>query len=307
MMGPGIAAILALAGHPTRLYGRGEDSLARGLSATNRIVDFLADKGVVSAAAAAHAHQDLSGTTDLAVAVGDAEVVFESIPEDMQLKQAFFERLEALTSATTLLVSNTSGLRISEIAARLERPERAVTTHFYMPPHLVPLVDVVKGERTSDETVSRIKTLLTAAGKRPVVVLKDTPGQLGIRMLQAVNREAFHIVREGIASAEDVDIAIKYGPGLRFPVYGPLEHADVVGLDLIESVASYVWPDLSTATAPDVLHALIAEGDLGVKSGRGFYDWSRKSADEVKAIRDAFLLQRLLEETRQVAESDTTD
>jgi 3-hydroxybutyryl-CoA dehydrogenase len=299
MMGPGIAATMALAGHNVALWGRTQESVSRGLASSGTILSFLQREDVVSADDADAARAALRGSSDLADVVRVASVVFESIPEDMRLKQQFFQELEQLVAGDAILASNTSGLRISEIAARLERPERAVTTHFYMPPHLVPLVDVVKGERTSDETLATIKALLTAAGKKPVLVLKDTPGQLGIRLLQAVNREAFNIVREGIASAEDVDLAIKNGPGLRFPVYGPLEHADIVGMELIESVASYVFPDLSRDTAPDVLQDMIKKGHLGAKSGRGFYDWSVRSADAVKAERDAFLLQRLKDQLRR--------
>jgi 3-hydroxybutyryl-CoA dehydrogenase len=220
----------------------------------------------------------------------------------MTLKQALFAEVEAVCADEAIVASNTSGLRISEISARMRRPQRAVTTHFYMPPHLVPLVDVVKGERTADDTIARVHALLTAAGKKPVVVRMDTPGQLGIRLLQAVNREAFNIVRRGIASAEDVDTAIKYGPGLRFPVYGPLEHADLVGLDFIDAVASYVWPDLSTEREPTLLREMTARGERGVKDGRGFYDWSRRDPDEVKRVRDAFLLQRLKDERGAAAQ-----
>jgi len=299
MMGPGIATVLALAGHPLRLWGRSDSSLGRGIAALERSLGFLADHDVVTRDEQAQARGRVSAVTDLGEALRGATLAIESIPEDMALKQSFFVELEQHADPQTILASNTSGLRISEIAARLRHPDRAVTTHFYMPPHLVPLVDVVKGERTSDATIERVRALLSAAGKKPVVVLKDTPGQLGIRLLQAVNREAFNIVRQGIASAEDVDTAIKYGPGLRFPVYGPLEHADLVGLEMIDAVASYVWPDLSRETEPTTLRELIAAGHTGQASGRGFFDWSTRDPDQVKATRDAFLLERLKAERRR--------
>ncbi|MCL4369324.1 MAG: 3-hydroxyacyl-CoA dehydrogenase family protein [Chloroflexi bacterium] len=171
---------------------------------------------------------------------------------------------------------------------------RAATTHFWNPPHLMPLAEIVQGMRTSEETVRRLREVLIQVGKSPVVVRKDVPGQLGNRLLHAITREAMNIVQEGIATAEEVDTAIKTGLGLRFPVYGPLEHADLVGLDLLLSIQSYLFEDLCNRTDPmPILREKTAQGDLGARTGRGFYDWSRKDADQVKATRDAFLMARL--------------
>lgn len=203
-------------------------------------------------------------------------------------------RLRAPKAA--IFASNTSGLPISRIAEVLENPRRAATTHFWNPAHLMPLVEIVKGERTSDETVARLRSLLDGAGKQTVVVLKDVPGQLGNRLLHALFREAFHIVQEGIASVEDVDLAIKTGPGLRFPAYGLLEHADMIGLDMQLAIDSYLFAELcNLAEAPALLEELVARGDLGARTGRGLYDWSGKDADAVRARRDRFIIDRLKE------------
>jgi 3-hydroxybutyryl-CoA dehydrogenase len=298
MMGPGIALCLALAGHEVQLLGRSPRSLERGLAAAHDGMDLLRRECLVTPDQAAGSAERLRGTTELARAVTDAEFVFESIVEDLNEKQGLFGELERVVSPTTILASNTSGLPISRIAEVLSQPSRAATTHFWNPPHLVPLVEIVKGEHTSDETIEQLRRLLDGAGKQTVVVLKDVPGQLGNRLLHALFREAFHIVQEGIASVEDVDLAIQNGPGLRFPAYGLLEHADIIGLDMQLAIDSYLFAELCNLTqAPALLEDRVARGELGARTGRGLYDWSTKDPAAVRARRDQFLIDRLKERT----------
>jgi 3-hydroxybutyryl-CoA dehydrogenase len=176
-----------------------------------------------------------------------------------------------------------------------------LTTHFWNPPHLMPLVEIVKGERTSETVAEAVRRFLVACGKTPVVVKKDRPGQLGNRLQMALMREAAYIVGEGIADADDIDTVVKNGLGLRMPAYGTLEHMDVAGLDLGLSVVEYVARDLyNEPRAPEYLRDLVRRGDLGAKTGKGFYDWSMKSADQVRARRDEFLVEvlRLRRKTR---------
>jgi 3-hydroxybutyryl-CoA dehydrogenase len=294
MMGPGIAACLALAGHRVRLFGRSAQSLDRGLAAARGGMDLLRRQGLVTPAQADGADERLRGATDLAATVETAQFVFESIVEDLAEKQRLFRQLERLAPKAAIFASNTSGLPISRVAEVLEHPWRAATTHFWNPPHLMPLVEIVKGEQTSDETVARLRALLDGAGKQTVIVLKDVPGQLGNRLLHALFREAFHIVQEGIASVEDVDLAIRNGPGLRFPAYGLLEHADLIGLDMQLAIDRYLFGELcNLSEAPALLEERVARGDLGARTGRGLYDWSGKDAAAVRARRDQFIIDRL--------------
>jgi 3-hydroxybutyryl-CoA dehydrogenase len=296
MMGPGITVTLALAGHPATLYGRSPESLARGLAAVDRCLEMLRGAGLVTARAASAARRRISGSRELAAAVGTASVVFESVTEDLELKQQLFAEVERLAGPHTILASNTSGLPITRIAEQMACPERAATAHFWNPPHLMPLVEIVKGDRTSDETIALLREVLIGAGKRVVIVQKDVPGQLGNRLQHALFREAFHIVQAGIASIEDVDAALKYGPGLRFPAYGLLEHADMVGLDMMVAIDSYLFGALSNMDQPPAfVYELIANGDLGASTGRGLYDWTQRSAPDVIARRDKFLVDRLKE------------
>lgn len=292
-MGPGIALTAALIGRETTLIGRTTESLWRGKRGFDAALDFLLTHEAVTLAEAETARANLTETTD-ASAVAAADLVVECIVEHLPTKQEFFKELDRICPPSVILASNTSGLRITDIAALMEHPERAVTTHFWNPGHLIPLVEVIKGERTSEETIQRTYAFLRRLGKQPVVGRKDLPGQICNRMFQAVIREAIYIVQEGIASAEDVETAIKAGMGLRFPVYGPLEHSDAVGLDLSIKVQATVLPSLCNSTEPaPYLKELVAAGNLGARTGQGFYNWNQRSVEELRHNRDLFLVERL--------------
>ncbi len=291
-MGPGIAYTLARAGCASLIFGRTSESVERGLATFRGVLDILMSEDLLDSDAARSARDRVNGTTDLESAVAEADLVIESIPENLQLKQDLFGRIEKHCGAETILASNTSGLPATDLAAVLEHPGRFAVTHFWNPPHLMPLVEVVKGEKTSMATVEMLDELFRRAGKKPVIVLKDTPGQLGNRLFQALLREAVHIVEQGIASVEDVDTAVKNGLGRRFPVYGPLEHNDVVGLDTLFAIQSYMCPSLCSDTEPsELLTKKYENGDLGVKSGAGFYDWQVRKGSDIVEQRDRFLLQ----------------
>jgi 3-hydroxybutyryl-CoA dehydrogenase len=246
----------------------------------------------VSSAQLASALQSVRSSTDLEAEVVNADLLVESIPEDLPLKQRFFQRLASVAPAKTILASNTSGISISAIAEGSGHPERILTTHFWNPPHVMPLVEVVMGQRTLESVAQQTVDILKRCGKIPVLVRKDTPGQLGNRLQHALVREAIHIIHEGIATAEDVDLAVKNGFGLRLPVWGVLEHADAVGLDLVKSVQDYVLPALRNETFADpLLTQKVQEGNLGAKSGKGFYDWTIRDMSAAKARRDDFLIR----------------
>jgi len=294
MMGPGIALTLALGGVAATIVSRTAEGAVRGLEKARAQARFLAERGLAEAAVAERAVSLMDASAEFAEAVGGADLVVESGPEDMEFKQRLFARMDGIARPQTVLASNTSGLSITAIASGCARPERVLTTHFWNPPHLMPLVEIVMGERTAGEAAEAVHGLLAGCGKTPVIVRKDRPGQLGNRLQMALAREAAHIVAEGIATAEDVDTVVKNGFGLRMPAYGLLEHLDVVGLDLGLRVADYVARDLfSEPRAPEYFHGLVRAGDLGAKTGRGFYDWSVKSAGEVRRARDEFLVEVL--------------
>jgi 3-hydroxybutyryl-CoA dehydrogenase len=292
LMGPGIAACAALAGHPTVLLARTGEKAAAGEARARDQITQLLDNQLVTAEQVTATETLLSSDTDLGRFVVDTFLVIESINENLALKQALFRDLDALLPPDVIISSNTSGLRITPISQDMVHKQRALTTHFWFPPHLVPLVEVVMSDHTDLALAEKTRDILLNWGKAPVLVHRDLPGQLANRILQAVIREAVYIVESGLASAEDVDTAIKMGMGVRFPAWGPLEHIDAVGLDLGLSVQGSVLPGLCNAIEPgEYLKKLVDGGKLGYKTGQGFYDWQKKDMQQLRAGRDRFIIE----------------
>jgi 3-hydroxybutyryl-CoA dehydrogenase len=302
MMGPGIALTLALGGVPATIVSRTASGASQALEKARAQGRLLAENELADSAQLTSAAALLSSSSDFDQTIAASDLVIESTPEDMAFKQDLFARMDALVRPNAVLASNTSGLSITEIAARCTRPERVLTTHFWNPPHLMPLVEIVRGKRTSPEVAESVLQLLADCGKTPVMVKKDRPGQLGNRLQMALVREAVNIVAEGIADVETVDTVARNGFGLRMPAYGIFEQMDLAGLDLAVSVLEYVARDLyNEPRAPDVCRELLRRGELGAKSGKGFHDWSVKSAEAVRARRDEFLIEVLRSRRRKSA------
>ncbi len=210
----------------------------------------------------------------LRACVADADVVIEAAPEKLELKQQLFEDVERASPQTAILASNTSVIPITDIMARVRRKERALGTHWWNPPYLVPLVEAIRTAETSDATVATMMDLLRSVGKQPVEVKKDVAGFVGNRLQHALWREAIALIEEGVCDAKTVDDVVKSSFGARLAVLGPIENADLVGLELTRSIHAYVFPTLSRATEPSSeLDRRIGEGRLGFKSGAGFRDW----------------------------------
>jgi 3-hydroxybutyryl-CoA dehydrogenase len=267
MMGPGIALTLTLGGLRTTILSRSGDNAARGLEKARAQARLLAENELADRARTEAASGLLNASTAFDETIAGADLVVESGPEDMAFKQELFGRLDAVAGPRALLASNTSGLSITAVASRCARPERVLTAHFWNPPHLMPLVEIVKGAKTSDEAAEALRAVLVECGKTPVVVRQDRPGQLGNRLQMALVREAAYIVEEGIASADDVDTVARNGFGLRMPAYGILEHQDVVGLNLGLAVVEYVARDLyNEPRAPEYFRELVRRGELGAST-----------------------------------------
>ena len=299
MMGPGIAAVLTLAGIRTHLVSRSLERADQGVSKAHSLIDQLAESELASLEQAEAAKSLLSPAADLDGILKSVQLVIESVPENLALKQDLFQHLSEISNRNTILASNTSGISITAIAARTSFPERILTAHFWNPPHLMPLVEVVMGNQTSEAVALQVVELLRECGKTAVLVRKDRPGQLGNRLQHALVREAINVVQEGIASPEDVDLAVKTGFGLRLPVWGVFEHADAVGLDLVKAIQDYVLPDLNNQTqSSPLLNRKVESGELGFVAGQGFYDWSVRDMNAAKAGRDAFLIRFLQERKR---------
>ena len=267
LMGAGIALVFAAAGHRVALYDAVAEARATALP---RIRDNLKAIGLDPTAAAA-----ITLHSQLATAVADADFVIEAAPEDLALKQALFAEIEKAAKPAAILASNTSVIPITSIMGRLRNKARALGTHWWNPPYLVPLVEVIRTADTSDATVEATLKLLASVGKAAVEVKKDVPGFIGNRLQHALWREAVALVADGVCDAKTVDDVVKASFGTRLAVLGPLENADLVGTDLTRSIHNYVLPalDRSTAASP-YLDRLVEEGRLGFKSGEGFRKWT---------------------------------
>ena len=278
LMGHGIAQIFALHGHPVVLYDLKQDFLDAALVHVKDNLNLMAERGIVAADAADKALANIKTTLSFEEAAAHADFVIEAVSEKMSLKQDIFSKLDALCRPETVLASNTSVMSITEIASTSKNRGRIVGTHFWNPPYLIPLVEVVQGAETTLETVDFTMTLLKKVGKHPIHCRKDVPGFVANRMQHALWREALYIVEQGIADAATVDEAVRLSFGMRLPQLGPLENADMVGIDLTWSIHEYILKHLCSDTQPSpVIRQCIEEGKLGFKTGQGLQNWDAES------------------------------
>ena len=293
-MGAGIAGEFARGGRQAHLVDQSDALLDRGMGMVRAAQDALIQAGLLQRRAAAAALKRIQLFTDLDAACAGADLLVEAVPEDMALKQRMFERFDAACPKRALLASNTSGLSITEIAQAVKRPARVAGMHFWNPPHIIPLVEVIQGERTSAATAKTLVELCARIGKRPIRVRRSAPGFVGNRLQFAVFREALHILSEGIASAEDIDTAMTAGPGIRWGVIGPLRTADLGGLDVFHAISQYLFAELDSRAGPaPALAKLVKQGKLGAKSGAGFYPYPPKELKAILGRRDRVLLDFL--------------
>ncbi len=276
LMGHGIAQVFATAGHAVTIYDADPSSLA---TVDRRIRANLLALGHDAAAALRVTPHD-----DLASAVAEADFVVEAAAEDLAIKQALFARIEAAAPQDAVLASNTSSIPITRIVEHLVHRNRMLATHWYNPPFLVPLVEVVGTEWTDPDILAGILELHRAIGKTAVHVRRDVPGYIGNRLQGALWREAIALVQEGICDAETLDTVVKASFGRRLAVLGPLENADLIGTDLTLAIHRVLLPDLDRTPGPlPLLEQLVASGRLGAKTGGGFRDWTEA---ELAALRE---------------------
>ncbi|KAB2868607.1 MAG: 3-hydroxyacyl-CoA dehydrogenase family protein [Bauldia sp.] len=296
LMGHGIAQVFAVAGHPVRVY----DPVPQALATLRRRVEAnLVDLGRDPAAAAL-----ITPCDTLAAAVATADFVFEAALEKVDLKQAIFADLERLAPREALLASNTSVIPIGKIAARVTTRDRVLGTHWWTPPYLVPLVEVIETEGTSPESVTAMMKLLESVGKTPVHVRKDVPGFIGNRLQHALWREAIALVQAGVCDAPTIDKVVKASFGRRLAVIGPLESADMVGTDLALDCHVNLLADLDRTPGPlPYLEKLVADGRLGFKTGEGFRRWTPAEQADLRAR----LMNHLKKMAAELDAPDKTD
>ncbi len=289
-MGAGVAEIFAEFGYTVILYNRSKAGMQRAverLQSKVAVAPASIEKETDVTEAKIYTTHDLTG-------LAQVDLISESVAENLEVKQDIFRKIDEICDTQTIFTTNTSGLSISQIATAVSHPERFAGVHFFNPPEIVPAVEVIKGAETSDATCEVLIDLLKLMKKQPILVQKDVPGFVASRLQFAVVREALHLVEEEIASPADIDAVMKHGLGLRWALLGPLEIADLGGLDIFNTVGSYVAKSLSNATdSPKVLQDLVASGNLGAKTGSGFYDYPPGKASALIAERDEKLLEIL--------------
>ncbi len=304
MIGPDIAAVLVMHGITVALVGIDQADLERGLGNVRRDLEDLQSAGILTEQSVGQALDRLSGTSSIADGVKPADLVFEAVPEDVSVKQSVFAELEQHSRPGTLLCSSTSGLSPQEIAAPLADKSRMAVTHFWNPPYLVPLVEIIPHAEMDEPNRRRVERFIRSLGKEPVFLKKDIAGHIGNRLQHALYREALYLIEEGVATPGDIDRVVLNSFGPRFAVIGPMEYFDSCGLDLHQKVQSYLYPTLCSASeVQSIVLTRIAKGNLGSKTGAGLYDWSNRNESEFRRRRNSGFLERLRREHRNEQET----
>ena len=281
-MGPGISQVLAQNGITVRIFDIKPEQLENAAQAIDRNLGLFAAEGIVPQGDIEAIKGRITTTGDLAEAVEGADLVLEAVPEVPDIKNKVMADLDKLAAPETILASNTSGLSITSLAKATGRPEKVVGMHWWNPPIIIPVIEIIKGEKTDQATVDAVDALIKKINKVPVLVKKDVPGFLGNRLQYALMREAIYLLNEGVASAEDIDIMIKAGIGFKFPVMGPLETIDMAGMDIYSRVSQYLYANLNNdTTPPPIVGKMVEDNTLGLKTGKGFYDYSDVSIPEL--------------------------
>jgi 3-hydroxybutyryl-CoA dehydrogenase len=297
-MGHSIALAAAWAGLPVKLYGLNNletESAQLAIADKLKVLSINALLGrdsielVINRISITHSIDEI-GTI--------SSFIIEAIPENIEMKKNLFGYLDKVCGPSVVLATNTSGLSPSVIASSTSNPARVVATHFWNPAHLVPLVEVTRAEKTSEETIERSLNLLRCMNKKPIEVKKEVPGFVGNRLQFALLREAIYILEEGIASKEDIDAAVTYGIGRRLPVTGPLVSADMGGLDVFSAIADYLFNDLSNLNSSSAsLKKLVEDKKFGAKTGEGYYKWDSLFLEEMNKKREKELIRFLKKDT----------
>jgi 3-hydroxyacyl-CoA dehydrogenase len=284
-MGPGMGAVLCRAGIETSLYDVSAEALERARTAV-AVAEGVLDR----LEAPSREGGSVRFETELGTALQGADFVLEAVPEKLELKHQVFREIERHVSAEAVLASNTSGIPITKIAAACERPERVVGMHWSNPPHLIPMIEVIPGERTAQGVVDATCALVRSFGYHPVVE-KEVPGFVENRILYAILRECLDLVDRGIIDPRGLDLNVRWGIGYKLAVIGPMELLDMAGLDIYNAVGSYLNKDLCTSgEVSKTIRDLVKQGRLGMKTGAGIYEYTPEQIEELRARRAARLV-----------------
>lgn len=299
-MGHSIALSAAWAGIEVKISGMNEQDLATADKGLRNKLTVMVHNDLFNEAMAEEIRMRIEFSTSLEEVVQGATFIIEVIPENSQMKRELYKEIEAICGKDTVLASNTSGFTPTSLAVEMEYPNRFIVTHFWNPGHLIPLVEVVKGEKTDQETIERAMNLLNEMNKKPILINKEVPGFIGNRLQYALFREAQSLLDEGVATKEDIDAAVTYSIGRRLPITGPLMTADMGGLDVFSAISNYLFEDLSNESKSGVhLSNLVNQKKFGDKSGEGFYMWDQETSETINAEREKTLIHFLKNDRKE--------
>ena len=294
LMGHGIAQEFACAGYRVQLHDITPEKLDNARTQIRNNLTLLAENSVIEKTNISATLQRIHTTTELSEAAKNADYVVEAVSENLPLKQQVFEALDSLCQSHTILASNTTALMPSQIGANTKRKDKILNTHYFNPPYLIPLVELIRSPHTSDKTVSMTFDLMNAIGKTPALIEKEALGFVGPRLQAALIREAFAVVEQGIASAESVDLVVRNSFGRRLSVAGPFEVFELAGWDLVLDAFEELYKDLnSSSDINPLLREMVEAGKLGVKSGEGFYQWSEEKQQALRNRMNQALIRAL--------------
>ncbi|MFJ7969841.1 3-hydroxyacyl-CoA dehydrogenase family protein [Psychrobacillus sp. NPDC096389] len=293
-MGHSIALSAAWAGLAVKVYGINEKDLENADKGLHSKLKVMTDNEVFDEETARQIREKITLSISLEETIANSTFIFEVIPEVLDMKKEMYKKIESMISEEVVIASNTSGFKPSLLAEEMQNPNRFVVTHFWNPAHLIPLVEVVKGEQTDEQTVERAMQVIKDMNKQPILLNKEIPGFIGNRLQYALFREAQSLLDAGVATKEDIDAAVTYSIGRRLPVTGPLMSADMGGLDVFSAISNYLFEDLSTdQKSGTVLTKLVEEKKFGDKSGEGFYNWEADFSEQKNAEREQTLIHFL--------------
>ena len=293
-MGHSIALSAAWAGKAVKVYGINSGDLKNADNGLRNKLKVMVENELFDEDEAQRIKGNIVFSTSLESVLKDATFIIEAIPEVLDLKKEMYKDIEELVEKSVIIASNTSGFRPSLLAEDMEWPERLIVTHFWNPGHLMPLVEVVKGDNTSIPVVERAMKVIEEMNKKPILLKKELPGFIGNRLQYALFREAQALLDSGVASKEDIDAAVTYSIGRRLPVTGPLMTADMGGLDVFSAISNYLFSDLSNdQQSGQTLTNLVNEEKLGDKTGEGFYKWEEEESLRLHKEREQTLIHFL--------------
>ena len=298
-MGSGIAQLFATGKYPVYLWAFDEAEKERALKTMKENLQLLAENDILSPEEIPDILNRIKITTDFEEVAFSADLAVECILENMELKQEFFKNLDSIVPEDVILCTNTSAMSITEIASKSEHKERIIGTHFWNPPYLIPLVEVVKTVHVAEGIAEIVCDTLRGIGKKPIVAKKDVPGFIANRMQNALGREALSIVQNGLADPKDVDDAVKYGFGMRLGSIGPIEQIDAIGIDLCINIGDYLFQDLEDSKeALPILKEKASRKELGFKTGGvGIQTWTQEQMKEYneRTTRDLIKIGKALQ------------